>query len=324
MKHYTHLTFTERKKLQAYLEMKLSKSEISKRLGRNRSSIYREINRNQTKKTYSPYEAEKIKKQRLIGTKGKIELNPILRDYIIQKLEQGWSPEQISGRLKQDGSTDSICHETIYRYIYRQKNRELYYLLTRKRPMRRRRMDRKPHPKPYLAKRSIHLRPQELEERKVPGHWEGDTVGFSDSHYANITTLVERKTRFAFLIKNPDRKTKTVMPKIKNYLGKGPKALWKSLTFDRGSEFMGFYPLERKNKCSIYFCDPHSPWQKGGNENFNGRLRKFLPRNTSSESITQEYLDALQNKMNNTPRKCLGFRTPQEAILADFKNLSHF
>src|SRR5262249_40407872 len=122
--------------------------------------------------------------------------------------------------------------------------------------------------KSLTLKRSIHLRPQELKERKVPGHWEGDTVGFSDSHYANVTTLVERKTRFAFLIKNSNRKTKTVMPKIKNYLSKGSKTLWKSLTFDRGSEFMDFYPLERKNKCSIYFCDPHSPWQKGANENF--------------------------------------------------------
>ena len=323
MRNYTHLKLSDRQQFSSYLEMNLSIKQISQRLGKHRSSIYRELKRNNISSNYSPYKAQdRAKNQRVLKSSSqlKIETNERLRCHIFLKLEEGWSPEQISGRLKRENSSDYVCHETIYRYIYRQQEKRLYYLLTHKRANRRSKYGRKPHTRPYLNRRSIHNRAQSIELRKIIGHWEGDTLQFS-SLSRNITTLVERKTRFLFLIKNENKKTKTVVDGITKVIDQNSKKLWKSITFDRGSEFMNFIEIEKKICGNTYFCDPHSPWQRGSNENMNGRLRRFLPRKTDINSISQEDLISLQTKLNNTPRKCLGFKTPTEALSHNLKRV---
>lgn len=324
MSDYTHLTLKERKKLFAYLQMNLPVTEIAKRMGRHRSTIYREINRNSENKYYTPCVANTMMKARYSGRPKKIHPDTALYHYIMIKLKKGWSPEQISGRLKFENKPYYVCHETIYQYIYQRSYKDMYSLLIRKKPRRSKRYGRKHGSGKYLYIKSIHDRSSKIESRDILGHWEGDTIAFASSKYQNITTLVERKTRFIMLRKNNDRKTNTVMPTITDVINKYPRKMWQTLTLDQGSEFANFYEIEKQTKCITYFCDPHSPWQRGSNENTNGRLRRFLPRTAEISKITQTELDKLSKNLNNTPRKCLGFMTPKEALSQECKSICRF
>jgi transposase, IS30 family len=324
MSNYTHLTLKERKKLFAYLQMGLSIKELAKRMKRHRSTIYRELNRNSEDKYYTPCSANAKMKLRYSGRPKKIHPDTALYYYIVRQLKKGWSPEQISGRLKLENKPYYVCHETIYQYIYQRSYKNMYHLLARKKPCRGKRYGRKHRSGKYLYIKSIHDRPSKIEARRILGHWEGDTIAFASSKYENITTLVERKTRFIMLKKNNNRKTNTVMPAISSIINKYPRKMWKTLTLDQGSEFSDFYEIERQTKCITYFCDPHSPWQRGSNENTNGRLRRFLPRTIEISKITQNELDKLSKNLNNTPRKCLGFMTPKEALFQDCRSICRF
>ena len=315
VKHYAHICMEERRQIYRLLSgQKISITEIAARLGRHRSTIFREIQRNthrheeESVRGYFPVTAqdfvsERRRKQRkLIHSKQ-------LRSYIIEKLQAYWSPDQISGYLRRREFGFYVCPETIYQYIYGAEGREqgLYRYLFKGKSKRRPRFGRKPRGKHIPVENRIHQRPAPVNERKVFGHWECDLMIFQkDLGNANVTSLIERKSRYMFVTKNENRISNGVMAGINSRVGKLPEPCRRSITFDRGSEFMS-YPLLRRNLgMHSYFCDPSAPWQKGAVENNNGRIRRFLPANTNVAELSESDLWAICNRMNQTPRKCLG------------------
>ena len=321
MGKYTHLSPSDRRRFYTFLEMKLPMTDIAKRLGKHRSTLYRELERNKEPEGYLPGTAqlktdERAKKKRL----SKIEKDGYLRDYVVRSLKKGWSPEQISGRMKYHKLTIYVCPETIYQFVYQSKDKELYHCLPYKKSKRQKRYSRQRSPCRYGKIRLITQRPEDITTRKRFGHWEGDTIEFKGTKEKVVTTLVERKSRMVFLIKNNRKYSRGVMEKIKEKFASIPEKMCKTITFDQGVEFADYRQLEQENKRKIYYCETHSPWQKGSNENMNGRLRWYLPKDADIAKITQEELDKLAAKMNRCPRKCLGYKTPQELFIQQFKN----
>lgn len=315
MSHYTHFSITERRKLRAFLDMNLSIPTIAKRLNRHRSTLYREIERNKEEHSYSAGGAhKKTAIRRMESRTCKLEVNKALQAYVIQQLREGWSPEQIAGRMKLKKSKDYVCHETIYHFIYKQKDKSLYYCLPYKKPRREQRFQRKIRHCRFSEVRLITHRPEKINTRKRFGDWEGDCIEFNVSRKTNITTLVERKSRFLCLQKNEKKCSEVVMKNIRGQFERLPKPLQRTITFDQGGEFADYRQVEYHTRCRVYYCEVRSPWQKGSNENMNGRLRRYLPRSTDLSEISQDYLASLAEKMNNQPRKCLGFKTPKEVL----------
>ena len=252
----------------------------------------------------------------------RLALHRELRWCVAQKLALQWSPEQISGWLKQEFPTHQdmrISHEAIYRSLFIQTRgvlkKELTAQLRTARRMRR--------PKSHNVKSgqghildmvSIRERPAEIEDRAVPGHWEGDLLtGANDTH---IATLVERNTRFTMLAKIPRKDTRTVVAALAKHIRKLPEELRRSLTWDQGKEMHAHKRLTVATNVQVYFCDPRSPWQRGSNENTNGLLRQYFPRGTNFSRISQSYLNAIALRLNQRPRKTLGFETPADRLLA--------
>lgn len=319
MTDYTHLSMRERCNLATFMDMGLSMSEIAKRLGRHRSTLYRELTRNHTHGHYRPGLAHHKMEKRRPKKALKLQTNQALYHYVYDRLKQGWSPEQIVGRIRVEGNCHSICHETIYRYIYQHGQRKLWQYLPSKRVKRRKRHIRKATRCRYGEIRLITKRPKNIDTRRTIGHWEGDLIEFSASKKKTITTLVERKTRMVSLLKNTTKISCKVMNKITNQFVNQPHIPCKTITFDQGSEFADYVPAEKELGIKIYYCEARSPWQKGSNENMNLRLRRYLPRHTRLDQITQQDLDQLAEKMNTVPRKCLGFKTPKELFLKHIK-----
>jgi IS30 family transposase len=319
--NYTQLSITDRRRLYTFLEMGLSITEIAKKLSRHRSTLYRELNRNKELEGYLPVVAHKKAYDRnKQGRKSKLQKDPTLHEYVLRGLKKGWSPEQISGRMKYQKITYYACPETIYQYIYNTNHEKLYHYLVYKKPKRRKRFSRKPRRCRFGEFRLITQRPNDIASRTRFGHWEGDTIQFSGTKVKVVTTLVERKSRMIYLIKNNSKHSRGVMDKIKQKFEILPRKMCKTITFDQGCEFADNSYLEQQIKCKVYYCEAHSPWQKGSNENMNGRLRWHLPRTTEIANITQVQLDQLADKMNRLPRKCIGFKTPNEMFIQQFKN----
>lgn len=245
MGKYTHLSTSDRRRLCVFLEMGLSIAEIAKRLSRHRSTLYRELNRNQEDAFYSAGVAQNKTEARAQEKRlKKVESDGVIRDYIIRSLKKGWSPEQISGRMKRHKLSFYACHETIYQFIYKTRNKELYRYLAYKKPKRRKRFVRKERPCRYGKIRLITQRPADISTRKRFGHWEGDTIEFKGTKEKVVTTLVERKTRMVFLIKNNSKHSHGVMDKIKRKFESLPTKMCKTITFDQGSEFAAYRELE--------------------------------------------------------------------------------
>jgi len=319
--NYTHLSMRERCIITTFLSMKTKISVIAERIGRHRSTIYRELERNTEDEKYMPGVAHELAKERHPHASNKLQTNFDLNNYVRTGLESGWSPEQISGRMKIEKQYFYVCAESIYRFIYRNKNIGLYKFLPRRQPKRYTRYERNKHKrKQQMLMRHISFRAPEANLRSTIGHWEGDTIRFPKEQKTCVTTLVERKSRFLFLRKNEDKKSKTVIDHIFTGIKNSSKKIWRSITFDQGNEFMEFRKIERQTKCKIYFCDPRSPWQRPTNENTNGRLRRFLPKKFKIDEVTQDFLDIIANMVNNTPRKCLGYQTPREVITQHWKD----
>jgi transposase, IS30 family len=319
MNHYTHLTMEDRLQFYALIQMKYSFSEISRRMNKHRSTLYRELARNKIKDSYKPAVAHKKALARKVR-KSSIQKNPTLREYVHRHLKISWSPEQISGRLTRKKSKYRICHETIYRYIYKHKP-DFHHYLPYKKPKRIKPCARKPQTCRFGEKRLITQRPESIGARKHYAHWEGDTIEFKGNKKSSITTLVERKSRLLFLIKNETKVSDIVIGKIHEKFSSFSEQICKSITFDQGGEFASFHLLESPLNCNVYYCHGHAPWEKGGNENMNGRLRWILPKNKNIDEISQEELDRIASRMNNTPRKCLDYRTPKELFLRRFKQI---
>lgn len=321
MGDYTHLSITDRRRLYTFLEMGLSMTEIAKRLSRDRSTLYRELSRNKEPEGYLPILAQqKAQNRRKTGRFGKLEKVPALHEYVIRGLKKGWSPEQISGRMRFKKLTYYACPETIYQYIYKHTHEKLYYYLLYKKPKRHKRYARRQQRCRYGAIRLITQRPEDINTRARFGHWEGDTIEFRGTKEKIVTTLVERKSRLVYLIKNERKYSRGVMDKIKKKFETLPRKMCKTITFDQGCEFADYRYLEQQLLCRVYYCETHSPWQKGSNENMNGRLRRYLPKTANIAQTSQSELNQISDKMNRCPRKCLGFKTPNELFIQQYKN----
>lgn len=213
-----------------------------------------------------------------------------------------------------------LCKESIYQYIYQRQDQELYQHLRYKKAKRGLNFGRKARACRYGAIRLITNRPERIENRKTFGHWEGDSILFGSCRKQSIVTLLERKSRTLILLKNEATNSHTVMGNIKSAFQDLPKKARLTMTFDQGAEFANYSQLERALACRVYYCQARSPWQKGSNENMNGRLRPYLPRDANIASIDQDDLNELAHHMNNTPRKCLGFKTPREVYVQNCKD----
>jgi IS30 family transposase len=322
-KAYRQLDLDERRTLFRLMEAGRPVGEIAARLGRHRSTVYRELGRDRFRDGdrgfcgYFPLTAHDLARRRR-RRRGKLEADGGLRAHVVERLAAGWSPQQIAGRLRHEaGEGPAVCHETIYRHVYGPEGRRdsLYRHLPKARRRRGTRYGRKPRAAAIPRERWIESRPAEVETRETFGHWEADLLIFRKEHgKANVTSLLERKSRFTFLLPNGDKRSTTVIAGITDVLRGLPDAARRTVTFDRGSEFAGYAALDRHLALASYFCDPHSPWQKGGVENANGRVRRFLPRHCEPESLAHVRLRRLADRLNDTPRRCLGYRTPREVF----------
>jgi IS30 family transposase len=250
----------------------------------------------------------------------KLRRHPNLRTEIITRLEARWSPEQIAGRLLLEGhGLVRVCKETIYRFIYSKEDYGLglYQYLPEARRKRRPLRSRKPRDGVFPASHRISQRPDFIGDRSQFGHWEGDLLIFERPlGHANVTSLVERKSRYTVLIKNPSRHSRPIMDKIIRAFSPLPAFARQSFTFDRGTEFAGFRALEEGIGARSWFCDPSAPWQKGTVENANKRIRRFMPAVTDLAAVSQRDLIQLARHLNDQPRKCLGYKTPAEVFMA--------
>lgn len=312
MKQTNKLTPGERDRIALWYSRKLSIRKIAKKLGRDPSTVSREIGRNQYGNHYVAIHAQKKAKARKVEAGKRSPLkDPIIYSYVIERLRWGWSPEQIAGRLSKKLKGRSIHWETIYRFIYSEKakNKKLYEYLPRKHKKRRKKYGRKSRRCRIPDTVSIHNRPKEVEGRQVFGHWEGDSV-VGKWHKSGIHTQVERKTRYlqAKLIK--DFTGDQTLKAQKQIFAQLPKESKKSTTVDNGKEFT----KHRQFNLPVFFCDPYADWQKATNENTNGLIRRYLPKKTGFRTITQQELDDIVEEINNRPRKCLNYQTPQEAF----------
>jgi IS30 family transposase len=241
---------------------------------------------------------------------------------VAQKLALQWSPEQVSGWLKQQFSADQsmqISHETIYRSLFIQTRGVLKkQLMAHLRTARQMRQAKGGTTKSGLGQIvdtvSIRERPADADDRAVPGHWEGDLLcGANNTH---IVTLVERQTRFAMLLKVPSKDTATVVAALGKHVSKLPQQLRRSLTWDRGKEMADHKNFTIATNVQVYFCDPRSPWQRGSNENTNGLLRQYFPKGTNLSHFSQAHLNRVALRLNQRPRKTLGFETPADRLQA--------
>lgn len=315
------LSYEERAQIAARLELDQGVREIAAVLGRSPSTISREIARNGGRARYRSLRAEQRAQRCACRPKAtKLSGRPRLLAAVEEGLEGFWSPEQISARLKHDHPDDEemrISHETIYRSLYVQSRGELRWQLSNKlRTGRRTRRARgRVETRGQISEMvPIAQRPPEVDERRVPGHWEGDLLVGAGGRSA-IVTLVERRTRYVLLAALEDQTTLHVTDVLAERIAQLPAHLARSLTWDQGREMAAHKRFTDHTGIQVYFCDPHSPWQRGSNENTNGLLRQYLPKGTDLSVHTQDDLDEIAASLNGRPRQTLGWRNPAEKML---------
>jgi IS30 family transposase len=314
------LTLAEREEISRAMVGGRTIRAIATQLGRAPSTISREIKRNGGRKRYRASQADEAAWDRAHRSKAcKLVENRALARIVAGKLQMHWSPEQIAGWLKRTYPGDGnyqVSHETIYRSLFIQARgalkKELAQYLRRTRVMRRSRHHTQKtddHGK-ITDTVSISERPATVEDRAVPGHWEGDLLFGSKS--SQIATLVERKTRYVMLVKVDSKDTETVINALIKHARKLPQELYKSLTWDRGKEMADHTRFTLATDIKVYFCDPQNPWQRGSNENTNGLLRQYFPKGTDLSVHSQAKLNAVARQLNERPRKTLDYETPAE------------
>ena len=318
------LTLAEREDISRGIASDSPLREIARRLDRAASTVSREVARNGRRSAYRAHDADlQAWNAALRPKRCLLSVNRKLRDMVASKLILDWSPEQISGWLKTrypNNERMHVSHETIYRSLFIQARgvlkKELLDQLRSKRRMRRSR-----HASASGQSRgqivdaiSIRERPAEAEDRAIPGHWEGDLLAGAKNTY--IATLVERHSRFLMLLKVPSKDTAVVVAALSKHVRKLPATLRRSLTWDRGLEMAKHKDFTVATDVKVYFCDPQSPWQRGTNENTNLLLRQYFPRGTDLSVHSQVQLDQVALRLNQRPRKTLGFETPASKLQA--------
>jgi transposase, IS30 family len=314
------LTPAEREEISRGVVTGQSIRAIASQLGRAPSSVSRELRRNGGRRYYRATKADQSAWDRAHRPKTcKLANNRALARIVAKKLKLHWAPRQIAGWLKHHYPGDEnmqVSHETIYRTLYIQARgalkKELLKHLRRTRAMRRSRHHTQKGPAHGQIVDAVPIseRPAEVEDRAVPGHWEGDLLcGTKDSQ---IATLVERHSRYVMLVRVPSKDTKTVISALIKQAHKLPRELYKSLTWDRGSELANHKRFSLATDIAVYFCDPQSPWQRGSNENTNGLLRQYFPKGMDLSNVHQNRLNAVAKELNERPRETLNFETPAE------------
>jgi len=318
-----HLTLAEREEIRAGLSAKLSIRAIARSLNRTPSTISREIQRNRGRRYYKAVDANNRAKRMAKRPKPYLlEVNPELRDVVLEKLELKWSPEQISGWLKKiapNQASRQISAETIYKTLYFRIRSALHHTLVK----HLRRSHSLRHSKRHSRKgergtinivngTSIRERPKQIDKRSDLGHWEGDLV--SGTKNTHIATLVDRKSRYTIILKLKGKDATSVGQALAEKFDMLPKALCKSLTWDRGMELAKHSDFTAHTGVPVYFCDPQSPWQRGTNENTNSLIRQYFPKKTCLAQHSQEKLDQVAEQLNTRPRKTLNFETPKQVV----------
>ena len=331
---YKQLDYQERQTIAICRELGLSIRAIARMLNRAASTISREIDRNCGGAAYSCRFAHQrfLRRRRLSKPAAKLVVGNALFASVKSLLLERWSPQQIASRLATLHPNETalrVSHETIYNVIYAQPRGELrreliacLRLARTKRWPRSRGEDRRGQIADLL---SIHVRPPEVEDRQFPGHWEGDLIKGAGNLSA-VGTLVERSTRLLMLVKLPHPHPATaahVLQAFTDKLNGIAKPMRQTLTYDRGKEMAYHQQLTANTGVAVYFCDPHSPWQRGTNENTNGLVRQYLPKGTDLSGVSQEHLDAIADQMNGRPRKTLGWLTPFEVYSQWLARLEH-
>lgn len=318
---YHHLTSFDRGKIEACLAQGMSRTAIAEQLNRPLCTICRELDRSSTATGYRAQRAQQRYEERRMACRPQRKMDHApLRAYVIGAIcEQGWTPEQIAGRLPIDHPDEPrmrISHEAIYQAIYGQES--LHFLrvfLPQERPKRRRRgQGRTRRGSTILNRVGIEQRPAHIEQRQEPGHWEGDTV-VGKGQDGFIVTLVERTARLVHAVKTATKTAVEVATATIETLLDRPISWVKTITFDNGTEFAHHEHIAAGLGVDIYFAAPYSAYQRGTNENTNGLIRRYLPKRTSFASLTQRQLDAIVDLLNNRPRKCLAYQTPNEVFL---------
>jgi transposase, IS30 family len=324
---YEQLSLDERCAIARRREAGESIRKIAAALDRSPSSISRELKRNAGKGPragpYRPAHADDLAWARR-WSGGKLERDEALQQLVLERLALGWSPEQVSGRLALEAGRRVVSYETIYRFIYAQIRRTNDHAWRRylprakfRRGWRRR---RGASPVLHIKQRTpLEQRPASAADRREPGHWESDLMAFS-AYGHTLLAAQERTSRLLALKRQPTKHADPVARDLHRWLRDLPQGLRRSITFDNGTEFASHYKLRDQLGLDTFFCDPHAPWQKGGVENAIGRMRRVLPRKTNLEKLTSAQLRNLVRRYNETPRRCLGFKTPSEV----FSQLLHF
>ena len=318
------LTFAEREEISRGIAAQQSIRSIAAALSRAPSTVSREIGRNGGYDHYRALDADERAWERAHRPKRcRLIRYPRLRGLVEEKLRKDWAPRQIAGWLKREYPDDEslyVSQETIYRSLFIQARgalkKELTQHLRTQRTIRRsRHASRKGRGSGQIPDLiSIRERPASVEDRAVPGHWEGDLIAGSKNTY--IATLVERFSRYVMLVKVSNKETETVINALIDHAHKLPTELYKTLTWDRGLEMAEHKRFTLTTDIAVYFCDPRSPWQRGSNENTNGLLRQYFPKGTDLSVHSQEHLDMIARKLNGRPRETLEFANPAETLNA--------
>jgi len=319
------LTLVEREDISRGIAVGWSIRRIADDLGRSASTVSREVTRHGGRSDYRATEADAGAWEATLRPKPcLLGVNRTLQRIVTSKLSLDWSPEQVSGWLKAEYPDDEsmrVSHETIYRSLFIQargvlKKQLLGHLRSKRVTRRSRNLNPEAQSRGQIVGAvSIRERPAEVEDRAIPGHWEGDLL--SGSKNSHIVTLVERQSRFTALIKVPSRDTDTVVSALTRHVRKLPASLRRSLTWDRGKEMAKHQSFTVATDVKVYFCDPQSPWQRGTNENTNRLLRQYFPKGTDLSRHPQSTLDRVALRLNQRPRETLGFKTPADRLQAN-------
>ena len=324
MAQHPRLNINEREEISRGLARGISQRDIAASLGRSPGTISREINRNS--KNWQPYRAVKSQRRadrltHIARKRRKMDINQPLKQHILKQLNQFWSPEQIAKRLKilyPMDITMQISHESIYSYLYVQPRGALRKELIK--CLRRRHINRRPRNGksrrncgPIQDYISIEERPAEVANRIIPGHWEGDLL-MGHNNDSALGTLVERTTRMTFLVQLKDKDATAVRRAFAQEFRRLPKALKRSLTYDHGQEMAEHKLFTKNTRIKVYFAHPHSPWERGTNENTNYLIRQFFPKGTNFSKVPLKNIKRTQDMLNDRPRKTLEFLTPHEVF----------
>jgi IS30 family transposase len=321
MGEYRRFSLEEREELSRSLSRNENLHQIARRLGRHVSTVSREISRNAgNPNSYRAVSAHEETQARRTTRKRKLDQHPGLRDYVFAKMALRWSPEQIAQTLRREFPRDKsmrISHEAIYDYLFvlprGALKKELVGYLRQERSARRKRTGLKEQRGKIPEMISIEERPAEVADRSVPGHWEGDLI-LGKGHKSALGTLVERKTRWVFLVPLKNKDAESVRKSFAKTIKRLPRRLRKTMTYDQGKEMSEHRLFTKGTKVKVYFAHPGSPWERGTCENTNGLIRQFFPKGTDFNKVSLKEIRWAEGLLNGRPRKTLGFQTPKEVI----------